>query len=234
MAGGGHGVNFIEIIAGQPFETTITGIVVGAGLVGLGTVARARLSSAGRATDPEVGLGLRNVFELVAEFILMLGDNVMGRENRKYLPFIATIFFYIFAANLIGLVPGFSMPTDSVTFNAGIALVVFVMYNVWGVKEVGLLNYLKHFCGPVIFLAPLMIVIELIGHIARPLSLSLRLFGNMLGDHLVVQVFTDLTKFGIPVIFYFMGTFVCFMQAFVFSLLTMIYIRFAVTHDDSH
>ena len=158
----------------------------------------------------------------------------MRSENRKYLPFVGTIFIYILFSNLLGLIPGFSMPTDSILFNLGIALVVFVLYNYWGIREVGAVAYFKHLLGPIWWIAPLLLVIEIISHIVRPISLSLRLFGNMTGDHIVLAVFTDLTKYVFPVIFYGLGTFVCLMQAFVFTLLTMIYIRFAVAHDEDH
>lgn len=182
---------------------------------------------------PEDKLTARGIYELLGSFILQLGDNVMGKENRKFLPFVAALFTYIFFLNLLGLVPGFIAPTHALTFNLGVALVVFVAYNAWGVREHGVLAYLKHFCGPVWWMAPLLFVIEIVSHVVRPISLSLRLFGNMTGDHLVLGIFTQLTQYIIPVIFYFLGLFVCFMQAFVFTLLTMVYIRFSVAHEHS-
>ena len=180
------------------------------------------------------------VGELLADFLLDLGDNIMGKENRKYLPFIGCIFSYVLIANLIGLIPGIHSPSAWALngmippFNAGIAILVFVMYHSWGIKKSGAITYIKHFFGPIIWIAPLIMAIELLSHCVRPVSLSLRLYGNMTGDHAVLANFTTLTKVGIPVLFYGIGTFVSFMQAFVFSLLTMVYIGFAVNTDEEH
>lgn len=227
-------VNFIELVVGAKNETLVSAAVVAGVLVLVGLIARLQLKKNVNPIVPDSTLTARNFGELVATFIMNLGDNVMGPQNRKYLPFVGTIFLYIAGTNLLGLVPGFSMPTDSFLFNFGIALVVFVLYNFWGIREVGPVNYLKHFFGPIIWIAPFLFVIEIISHVVRPISLSLRLFGNMTGDHLVLGVFTSLTKLVIPVIFYGLGAFVCLMQAFVFTLLTMIYISGAVTHADEH
>ncbi len=227
----GHGVNFVSLVSGDAYENIASAVLVACGIAALGYLARKRLQNTANALIPDVSLTVRNFLELLSLFILQLGDNVMGVENRKYLPFVATLFFYILSMNLLGLVPGFSMPTDSLTINLGIALTVFILYNAWGIREVGVVAYFKHLLGPIAVIAPLMLVIELISHIVRPLSLSLRLFGNMTGDHIVLSVFTDLTKLIVPVIFYGLGMFVCLMQAFVFTLLTMIYIRFAVAHE---
>ena len=184
---------------------------------------------------PDEKLTVRNFAELVAEFILRLGDSTMGKHNRKHLPFLAIIFVYILLMNLMGLVPGFSGSTDGIPggifFNLGIALVVYVMYNYWGIKEVGFVHYAKHLLGPVWWLAPLILSIELVSHALRPLVLSIRLAGNMMADHLVLGIFTDLTKFIVPVVFYFLGVFVCFMQAFIFTILTMVYIALATEHE---
>lgn len=230
----GHGVNFVELAVGSDIENLVSAAIVAVAISALGLVAASHLKAHKNPIVPDSTLTTRNFFELLSSFMVRLGDMVMGPENRKYLPFVATIFFYILSMNLFGLIPGLSMPTDSFTVNFGIALIIFSLYHVWGVREVGIVSYVKHFFGPVIFIAPLMLVIEIISHIVRPISLSLRLFGNMTGDHVVLSVFTALTEniyVPIPVIFYGLGTFVCFMQAFVFSLLSMIYIRFAVAHE---
>ena len=207
-----------------------SGLVAGA-VVAVAAKARKSLANASDPLIPDSNLTLRNIFEVIAGFIVWLGDSAMGKENRKYLPFAATIFVYIFAMNIIGLVPGFAMPTDQFQINLGIALCVFVLYNFWGMREVGVFNYLKSLWGPVFLLGFLLFPIELLSHVIRPVTLGLRLFGNMTGDHLALAIFTDLTKFGVPVLFYVLGTTVCFIQAFVFTLLTMIYIRLAVSHE---
>ena len=120
--------------------------------------------------------------------------------------------------------------TDNVNTTIAIGLFSFVAYNYYGFKEHGI-SYLKQFLGPLIWIAPLMVIIELVSHIVRPMSLGLRLQGNMMGDHTVLGIFLELVPVGIPVIFYFLGLFVCFMQAFVFTMLTMIYVSLSISHD---
>ena len=225
-------VNFVQILVGPERESLAAAGFIAAALIAVSLLARARLSQHPTPLIPDSKLTLRNFFELVAQFLLNLADNVMGKENRKYIPFVGTLFVYLLSMNLFGLIPGFSPPTAKISFNLGIALTVFILYNFWGVREMGVFNYLKHFWGPIWWIGPLLFVVELISHFVRPLSLSLRLCGNMTGDHMVLSIFTDLTKFAIPVVFYGLGTFVCFMQAFVFTLLTMVYIRFAVAHAE--
>ena len=210
-------------------------------IIVFGFLARASLAGS-KSLVPEKTLTLRNFFELLTEFLINLSDGTLGKENRRYLPFIATCFVFVLFMNVLGLVPGFVMPTHRVTVNAGLAIVVFVCYNFWGIREVGIVNYLKHLWGPVFFIGFLLFPIEVISHFIRPLSLSLRLFGNMTGDHMVLGVFTDLTKrlgdatgflyLPIPVIFYFLGTMVCCIQAYIFALLTMIYIKLATAHEE--
>ena len=132
--------------------------------------------------------GVQNAAEAVLEFVLALIDDVIGREGRRFLPLIATLGLFIFASNLLGLVPGFTAPTDNVNTNLACALVVFFSYHWIGIRAHGLGAYLKHFAGPMPALAPLMVPIELISHLARPLSLTLRLFGNMLGGHILLSI----------------------------------------------
>ena len=219
----------------KQYEEVLT--LGGVGLLLVGSVSIARVSLSSRKTlVPEAKMSLRNLVELVAEFLVRLSDSTMGKENRKFLPFVATIFIFLFSMNMIGLVPGMVAPTHKFTVNLGLSAIVFLVYNISGIRELGLLNYLKHFWGPGILVGGFVFCVEIISHLIRPLSLSLRLFGNMTGDHLVLGVFTDLTKaifVPVPVIFYMMGTLVCFIQAFVFTLLTMVYIRLAVAHDHS-
>jgi len=115
----------------------------------------------------------------------------------------------------------------------GLAVVIFLSTHYYGVKEHGI-AYFKHFLGPVWWMAPIMLPIEIVSHLARPLSLSLRLFGNITGDHLVVGIFLGLVPFVVPSIFYGLGVFVSFMQAFIFTVLSMIYISGAVAHEEEH
>ena len=174
---------------------------------------------------------LQNVFEPVIAGIEGMVEETMGHHGKAYFPLIATIAFFILTSNLIGLVPGFYPPTANLNTNAAMALTVFAMTHIIGVKEHGL-AYFKHFCGPVIWLAPLMVPIELIGHLARPLSLTLRLFGNMYGHEIVLMIFFTLVPFIAPLPMMLMGVMVAFIQTFVFMLLAMIYIAGAL--EEAH
>jgi F-type H+-transporting ATPase subunit a len=179
---------------------------------------------------PDAAVNTRNIFEMVLETIFNLMENVIGPHSEKYLPLIGGLFVYIFISNIMGLVPGFLPPTENINTNAGCSIIVFIMHNYYGIKEHGL-GYIKQFAGPVLWLAPLMFIIELISHLFRPFSLAVRLFGNIFGDHLVFAIFSDLVPFGIPIIFLILGMVVSLIQAFVFSLLTMVYIALAVSHE---
>ena len=180
---------------------------------------------------PDKHISLLSFFDFVVEKLLTLAETVMGKDGKKYFPLVGTLFIYIFVSNLLGLIPGLLPPTDSLNTNLACSLVVFLFYNYQGLKEHGL-SYLKHFMGPVIWLAPIMVVIEVVSHLVRPLSLSIRLFGNISGDHLVLGIFSSLVPVGIPIIFLFLGLFVSFIQAFVFTLLSMVYISLATAHEE--
>ncbi len=167
--------------------------------------------------------GMQNFMEVVVGGIRTLIDDTMGKEGRPYFPLIATFALFILVSNLIALIPGFMPPTANLNTNAALALTVFAMTHIVGLKEHGL-KYIKHFIGPVWWLAPIMLPIEIIGHLARPLSLSLRLFGNMYGHEIVLMIFLALVPFLLPVPMMLMGVLVAFIQTFVFTLLAMIYI----------
>jgi F-type H+-transporting ATPase subunit a len=167
--------------------------------------------------------GLQNLFEPVVAGIEGMIEETMGPKGKAYFPLIATIAFFILTSNLIALIPGFYPPTANLNTNAAMALTVFAMTHIIGIKEHGI-GYLKHFCGPVIWLAPLIFPIEIVGHLARPLSLTLRLFGNMYGHEIVLMIFFALVPFLLPLPMMLMGVLVAFIQTFVFMLLAMIYI----------
>ncbi len=179
---------------------------------------------------PDDKLSLRNIVEIGLERLFQMFQNILGHDAEKHFGLLASIFLYILISNFMGLIPGFLPPTDNMNTNLAIGLVVFLYYNYQGFKEFGA-AYLKHFMGPVWLLAPLMFVIELVSHVVRPISLSLRLAGNMTGDHQVLGVFSNMTPLLVPVIFMALGFLVCFLQAFVFTLLSSVYIAMAVSHD---
>ncbi|OGQ17496.1 MAG: ATP synthase F0 subunit A [Deltaproteobacteria bacterium RIFCSPHIGHO2_02_FULL_60_17] len=211
-------------------EPSFTALLVMALLIGL---AYRFLRSVRRASDPAVPeeqLSTRNVLELLVEIVVGLSDSIIGKEGRKYVSLFGSLFIFILLANFLGLVPGFAPPTSYFYSNLGLGLVVFCAYHYFGVREHGL-HYFKQFMGPMLLLAPLFIVIELASHVFRPISLSIRLFGNMFGDHLVLEIFTDLTKVVIPVLFYILGSLVSLIQAAVFTILSVIYVAMAISHE---
>jgi F-type H+-transporting ATPase subunit a len=190
--------------------------------------------AAGADLVPDDRLSARNIAELFVSFIQSLGEGVLGDRARSYTSLFGTFFLYILTCNLMGLLPGFSPATSNFQTTLALGFASFVAFNYIGIRDQGLLKYLAHFAGPIWWLAILMFPLEIVGTLVRPFSLGLRLFGNMTGDHLVLEIFTDLTKVGVPVIFYFFGTLVSVLQAFVFTLLTIIYVSLSVGHGDDH
>lgn len=181
---------------------------------------------------PDPRFGVRNFFELVIEVSIGLCEGVMGRKNaERYFPVLGTLFFFILFSNLIGLVPGFVPATDTLKTNLALSLLVFLLTHVYGVKAHGP-AYFKHFIGPIWWLAPLMLPIELIGHLVRPVSLALRLMGNMYADHKVLGTFFMLVPLLVPLPFYVLGILVCIVQAVVFTLLSAVYFQLAIEHEE--
>jgi F-type H+-transporting ATPase subunit a len=154
----------------------------------------------------------------------------LGHRGRPYLPMFGAIFFYIILTNLIGLIPGFTAATANINSALSLGLVSFVIYNIEGFSHAGF-SYLKHFMGPVWWLAWFLFPIEIISNLIRPLSLGIRLSVNMMADHALLGTFIDLTKVIVPVIFYALGTFVSFVQALVFTMLSMVYVMMATADD---
>jgi F-type H+-transporting ATPase subunit a len=168
--------------------------------------------------------GLQNFMEVVVGGIENMIVETMGEHGRPFFPLIATLAIFILVSNLTGLIPGFFPPTANINTTAACAVIVFLSTHVVGIKHHGL-HYLKHFMGPIAWLAPIMFFIEVIGHLSRPVSLTLRLFGNMNGHELVLMIFFGLAPFLVPLPMMLMGVLVSFIQAFVFMLLAMIYIQ---------
>ncbi|MBI4211103.1 MAG: F0F1 ATP synthase subunit A [Deltaproteobacteria bacterium] len=208
----------------------ITAIFVALVITGISLACYRKLKHTEQCLVPEKKPTLPGIFELVMELVLGLMRDIMGERAEKYFPLIGSLFIYLLVSNLLGVIPGFMPPTDNINTNLACALTVFLYYNAVGIKEQGWKNYLKHLAGPVLWLAPLMMTIELISHIVRPISLSIRLFGNISGDHLVLEIFSRLVPIGVPIIFMALGVFVAFIQAFVFTLLSMVYIALATDH----
>jgi len=174
------------------------------------------------------------------EYIVGLMRDVIGPKYRAYVPLVAGLWIWIMLENFFGLIPYLAPPTDNVNTTASMAIIVFLATHYYGIKVHGF-KYIHHFLSPIwpptpilIIMSPLYLVIELIGHFARVLSLSIRLFANMFADHTVISIFLMLTAPFIPAIFMGIGVIVCLLQAFIFSLLTIIYISLAVHEAEEH
>jgi F-type H+-transporting ATPase subunit a len=190
----------------------------------------------------------QHTFEVIYTFLHGEANDNIGHEGPRFLPFLGTLFIFILFCNLIGIIPGFESPTMNPSVPAGCAVLVFVYYNFMGFKQQGVFKYMAHFAGPMpaprgpdsggliawvgfILLALLMIPIEIISHLARPLSLTIRLFANMLAGEKVTVVFLGLTYLVAPAVFMGLHVFVSFLQAYIFVLLTMIYLSETMPHE---
>jgi len=172
----------------------------------------------------------QNFFEVIIDGLENFMVSVSGPEGRFFFPFIATVFLYILVSNLIGLVPGFNSPTANLNTTLSIALCTFVYTHIIGIKFHGV-KYVRHFLGPVWWLAPLMLPIELIGHFARVMSLSIRLFGNIFGKEMVLSIFFAMAGLYLaPLPILFLGLLVSFIQALVFTLLSIMYFVGSMEH----
>ncbi len=182
-----------------------------------------------------VPTGAQNVMEAYLSGVLAMGADVMGKaEARRYLPLVATIGLFVGIANIIGIIPGFEAPSAFLDFTLALALVVFTYYNFEGIRRNGLISYFKHFMGPVWWLAWLMFPIEIVSHISRIISLSFRLFGNVKGDDMFLMVILMLAPWLLPMIPFALLTFMAFLQAFIFMMLTYVYLGGAVLLHDDH
>lgn len=173
---------------------------------------------------------VQHCLEVTYEFLHAQAEEVVGHDGPKYMAFFGTIFFFILFMNLIGLIPGFDSPTMYPVVPFGMAVATFVFYHLAGLRAHGP-GYVKQFFGPIWWLAFLMLPIEILSHFARPLSLTVRLFANMFAGEQVYLTFISLTKIVIPVIFLGLHLFVSFLQAYIFTLLAMIYVSGAVSHE---
>ena len=174
---------------------------------------------------------LQHIFELIHEFIDEQSHDQLGHDSPHHILIFMTLFIFILMANLIGVIPGFVSPTQIHYVPAGCALLAFLYYNFVGLKKNGLWRYSKHFFGPIPALAPLMLPIEIISHLARPLSLTVRLFANMYAGEKVTLTFLSLTYLVVPSIFLGLHVFVALLQAYIFVLMTMIYVAGAVAEE---
>jgi F-type H+-transporting ATPase subunit a len=211
-------------------EHALTSLLVTVVLIGVAFAVGGRLRRPEEALVPGQRVDPPTLAEVFVEGIAGLAESVIGHGSARYVPLLGTFFIFILLCNLIGLVPGFSPPTSNFNITLALGTISFVAYHVYGAREHGS-AYLRQFIGPVLWLAPLMIIVECFSHAFRPISLAIRLFANMFADHQVVEIFTGLTYVVVPVAFYVLGAFVGVIQAFVFTMLTAIYIALAVSHE---
>jgi F-type H+-transporting ATPase subunit a len=219
----------------------IQAALVAAGLLLFaGLLVRRRLDAAGGGVVPDEGVTLRNLLEVLVEWLAGMARERMGPEWRKYFPIVGTMFFFILISNLMGLIPGLAGATSSANTTWAWAVIAWLVYTAVGIAK-HKHKYLIKFMGPSFFereifgrhvhfrlLMPVFLVLEIPLDLARILTLAVRLLANMFADHTVVSVWLSLIPIGIPAIFMGLGLIVCFLQAFVFSLLTMIYIGLAL------
>ena len=193
-------------------------------LIGLSLVARFTLKKSAPT-------GVQNLFEVIVGGLENFVEEIMGPEGKHYLTLIGSLFLFILVCNLQGLIPGFDSPTANINTTLALALVAFTATHYIGVKRHGI-SYVKHFMGPMWMLAPLMLPIELISHFARVMSLTFRLFGNMVAKHKLLLVLALLAPYIAPVPILGLGLLVAFVQAGVFTLLTMLYLSGSI--EEAH
>jgi F-type H+-transporting ATPase subunit a len=173
----------------------------------------------------------QQISEMIYEGIGGLAEQIIGHGYQRFQAFVTCIFLFVLLNNLLGLIPGIAAPTTSPWVPLGLALPTFLYYNYQGVRAQGVIGYAKHFCGPLWWMAWLLLPIELVSHLARIMSLTIRLYANMFASDMVTLGFFSLVPIGIPAIFLGLHVFVSLIQAFVFMLLSMIYLSLAVTHE---
>jgi F-type H+-transporting ATPase subunit a len=220
----------------RSFEPITTSILIVVIVLALAIGARARLSKVDEAVIPEDRLTLRTFMEVFLGYFYDLAKGIMGPERAKrFFPIIGASALFVFFCNLMALLPGFPIATTSLSITLGCALVVFVVFNFYGLATNGA-AYLKHMAGPVWYLAPLIFVIELFSMLVRPLTLAVRLMLNMAVDHLLLSIFLGLIAVFVPVPLMLLGVLVILIQTLVFSMLTAIYIGLATepAHHDEH
>jgi F-type H+-transporting ATPase subunit a len=227
-------IGTLQHAAGTHFPEHILTLILVCSLIALaGVFYRSSLGKSANVVIPDRGLTFRNICEAYGQFIMDQCKAVIGeKEGPQYFGFISTIFLVILLSNLIGLIPGFLPPTEYLSTTMALGAFSFIYYNAKGIKEQGFVKYFAHFCGPLWYMAILIFPIEILSNFIRPISLALRLRGNMYGDHLVLSIFSDLAPIVVPIIFMVLGILVSCIQAYVFTVLSMVYISLATAHHD--
>jgi F-type H+-transporting ATPase subunit a len=209
-------------------------LILGLGLCLAANVRYRRESEEALLLPPKTWSALA-FFDVVIELLLKTMEGLMPRKDAlAALPLITSFAVFIFMCNFLGMVPGFLPPTDNLNTTLALATVCFLAYNYWGFKKQGFVAYLKHFAGPVWWLAWFMFPLEIVSHLARPMSLAVRLMGNMFGDHLVLGIILSFHLLVLPLPVMLLGCIVCVVQTVVFTLLAIVYVALAVEEHDDH
>lgn len=215
----------------RSWEPMATALIVSLLLLAIGFHVRARLSATDEAVIPEERLTLRTFMEAFLGFFYDLSKSVMDADRaKKYFPIVAVSACFVFFSNVLALFPGMAVATSHLSITFGCAIVVFVLFNLYGLQEQGL-GYVKHLAGPAWYLAPLIFVIETISLCVRPVTLAVRLMVNMAVDHLLLATVTGLIAVLVPLPVMLLGCLVIVIQTLVFTLLTIIYIGLATEHE---
>jgi len=193
----------------------------------LGIVVRRQIAAAGGGVLPDEGVTFRNVAEVIVEWLADLARQNLGDDYRRWFPMVGTLFFFILISNLLGLIPGIGGATSHIETGASWALIAFAVSEGAGIKKYGV-GYIKHFLGPIWWLSPFFLILEIPLHFARVITLTIRLLANMFADHTIIAVWLLLVPFLVPAIFMGLGLIVAVLQAFVFTLLTIVYIKLAL------
>lgn len=227
----GHTVLGNEAPSWMSFEPLMTSLFVAVVLIVLGAITRTSLADANKAVMPEERLTVRTFMEAFLGFFYDLAKSVMDAERaKKYFPLIGTSALFVFFANVMALLPGAPVATSNLNITMGCAAVVFILFNVYGLKEQGW-AYVKHLAGPAWYLAWLVFPIELISLCVRPITLAVRLMLNMAVDHLILGIFLALVGLLVPLPVMILGVLIILIQTLVFTLLTCIYIGLATEHE---
>jgi F-type H+-transporting ATPase subunit a len=227
----GHTVLNDEAPSWMSFEPLIVSLFVAVVLIVLGAITRTSLADANKAVTPEERLTVRTFMEAFLGYFYDLAKSVMDADRaKKYFPLIGTGALFVFFANVMALIPGAPVATSNLNITMGCAAVVFILFNVYGLKEQGW-GYLKHLAGPAWYLAPLVFIIEVISLCVRPITLAVRLMLNMAVDHLILGIFLALVGLLVPLPVMILGVLIILIQTLVFTLLTCIYIGLATEHE---
>ena len=233
--------NWFQLVpgVGHQYEHAATLAAASSVIIFSGFIARATLGKGEAAVVPTSKVSIRAFYEALTDWICGLCEKIIGHHGRPYAPLFAAIFTTIFLNNIVGLLPGMTPATENLNTTLAMGIIIFLFFNYEGIRTQGFYNYIKHFGGPVggmplvmgVFMFLIIFPIEVISTFVRPVSLGFRLANVMTGDHVVMGAFSGMVPYIVPIPFYLFGLFVCFIQAFVFTMMSMVYVALATSHD---